>query len=173
MTFAIRMTEVTDPAACRCPATAITWTGNRWPPSWIAEKTAVTRRVPATSATGRRSSLDRKLMPALGAQICGRGAAKLTRRGRSYCAGARKGRGRMSFEKKAHKSGFAVSLLARPIFGIVLKLLIIMAAGLARFPAVQTFGENARRRISRYFLSGPRTRWPWQALWTPEVHPSP
>jgi len=47
--------------------------------------------------------------------------------------------GRMSFEKKAHKSGFADVFVARPIFGIVLNLLIIIA-GLARFPA-STFAK--------------------------------
>ena len=41
----------------------------------------------------------------------------------------------MSFEKKAHKSGFADVFVARPIFGIVLNLLIIIA-GLAAFSSV-------------------------------------
>ena len=41
----------------------------------------------------------------------------------------------MSFEKKAHKSGFADVFVARPIFGIVLNLLIIIA-GLAAFSNV-------------------------------------
>ena len=33
----------------------------------------------------------------------------------------------MSFEKRAHKAGFADTFVARPIFGIVLNLLIIIA----------------------------------------------
>ena len=41
----------------------------------------------------------------------------------------------MSLEKKAHKSGFADVFVARPIFGIVLNLLIIIA-GLAAFSSV-------------------------------------
>ena len=41
----------------------------------------------------------------------------------------------MSFEKKAHKAGFADVFVARPIFGIVLNLLIIIA-GLAAFSSV-------------------------------------
>ncbi|WP_417770058.1 efflux RND transporter permease subunit [Stappia sp.] len=41
----------------------------------------------------------------------------------------------MSFEKKAHKAGFADIFVARPIFGIVLNLLIIIA-GLAAFTSV-------------------------------------
>ncbi|NKX41364.1 efflux RND transporter permease subunit [Rhodobacteraceae bacterium R_SAG2] len=41
----------------------------------------------------------------------------------------------MSFEKKAHKAGFADVFVARPIFGIVLNLLIIIA-GLAAFASV-------------------------------------
>ena len=41
----------------------------------------------------------------------------------------------MSFEKRAHKSGFADVFVARPIFGIVLNLLIIIA-GLAAFSSV-------------------------------------
>ncbi|MFG6626734.1 efflux RND transporter permease subunit [Sulfitobacter sp. 1A12056] len=41
----------------------------------------------------------------------------------------------MSFEKKAHKAGFADVFVARPIFGIVLNLLIIIA-GLAAFTSV-------------------------------------
>lgn len=41
----------------------------------------------------------------------------------------------MSFEKKAHKAGFADIFVARPIFGIVLNLLIIIA-GLAAFSSV-------------------------------------
>jgi len=41
----------------------------------------------------------------------------------------------MSFEKRAHKAGFADIFVARPIFGIVLNLLIIIA-GLAAFTSV-------------------------------------
>lgn len=41
----------------------------------------------------------------------------------------------MSFEKKAHKAGLADIFVARPIFGIVLNLLIIIA-GLAAFSSV-------------------------------------
>ena len=41
----------------------------------------------------------------------------------------------MSLEKKAHKSGFADVFVARPIFGIVLNVLIIIA-GLAAFSSV-------------------------------------
>ncbi len=41
----------------------------------------------------------------------------------------------MSFEKRAHKAGFAEIFVARPIFGIVLNLLIIIA-GLAAFTSV-------------------------------------
>ncbi|AYE86926.1 efflux RND transporter permease subunit [Sulfitobacter sp. D7] len=41
----------------------------------------------------------------------------------------------MSFEKKAHKAGFADVFVARPIFGIVLNLLIIIA-GLAAYTSV-------------------------------------
>ena len=41
----------------------------------------------------------------------------------------------MSFEKRAHKAGFADVFVARPIFGIVLNLLIIIA-GLAAFSSV-------------------------------------
>jgi hydrophobe/amphiphile efflux-1 (HAE1) family protein len=41
----------------------------------------------------------------------------------------------MSFEKRAHKAGFADLFVARPIFGIVLNLLIIIA-GLAAFTSV-------------------------------------
>lgn len=41
----------------------------------------------------------------------------------------------MSFEKRAHKAGFADIFVARPIFGIVLNLLIIIA-GLAAFSSV-------------------------------------
>lgn len=41
----------------------------------------------------------------------------------------------MSFEKRAHKSGFADIFVARPIFGIVLNLLIIIA-GLAALSSV-------------------------------------
>lgn len=41
----------------------------------------------------------------------------------------------MSFEKSAHKAGFADIFVARPIFGIVLNLLIIIA-GLAAFTSV-------------------------------------
>lgn len=41
----------------------------------------------------------------------------------------------MSFERRAHKAGFADVFVARPIFGIVLNLLIIIA-GLAAFSSV-------------------------------------
>ncbi|KUP94676.1 efflux RND transporter permease subunit [Tritonibacter horizontis] len=41
----------------------------------------------------------------------------------------------MSFERRAHKAGFADTLVARPIFGIVLNLLIIIA-GLAALTSV-------------------------------------
>ena len=41
----------------------------------------------------------------------------------------------MSFEKRAHKAGFADTFVARPIFGIVLNLLIIIA-GLAALTSV-------------------------------------
>ena len=41
----------------------------------------------------------------------------------------------MSFEKRAHKAGLADIFVARPIFGIVLNLLIIIA-GLAAFSSV-------------------------------------
>jgi hydrophobe/amphiphile efflux-1 (HAE1) family protein len=41
----------------------------------------------------------------------------------------------MSFEKRAHKAGFADIFVARPIFGVVLNLLIIIA-GLAAFTSV-------------------------------------
>ncbi len=41
----------------------------------------------------------------------------------------------MSFEKRAHKAGFADIFVARPIFGIVLNLLIIIA-GLAALSSV-------------------------------------
>ncbi|SFO42228.1 hydrophobe/amphiphile efflux-1 (HAE1) family protein [Roseovarius lutimaris] len=41
----------------------------------------------------------------------------------------------MSFEKRAHKAGFADIFVSRPIFGIVLNLLIIIA-GLAAFTSV-------------------------------------
>jgi len=41
----------------------------------------------------------------------------------------------MSFEKRAHKAGFADVFVARPIFGIVLNLLIIIA-GLAAYTSV-------------------------------------
>ncbi|NOR32010.1 MAG: MMPL family transporter [Sulfitobacter sp.] len=43
----------------------------------------------------------------------------------------------MSFEKRAHKAGFADIFVARPIFGIVLNLLIIIA-GLAALSSVDT-----------------------------------
>ena len=90
MTFAIRMTEVTDPLPA-VPATAITWdrTGAG---IWIAEEGS-TRRVPATIRYREGDQVWIETDAPLGAQIVAEGAAKLREGAQVTAAGARKGPG--------------------------------------------------------------------------------
>lgn len=90
MTFAIRMTEETDPLPV-VPATAITWdrTGAG---IWVAEDGS-TRRVPVTIRYREGDQVWVETKVPLGAQIVAEGASKLREGAQVTAAGARKGPG--------------------------------------------------------------------------------
>ncbi len=90
MTFAIRMTEETDPLPV-VPATAITWdrTGAG---IWVAED-GKTRRVPVTIRYREGDQVWVETTAPLGAQIVAEGASKLRDGAQVTVAGARKGPG--------------------------------------------------------------------------------
>jgi RND family efflux transporter MFP subunit len=90
MTFAIRMTEETDPLPV-VPATAITW-DRSGAGIWLAEEGS-TRRVPVTIRYREGDQVWIETTAPLGAQIVAEGASKLRDGAQVTVAGARKGPG--------------------------------------------------------------------------------
>ncbi|MEQ3625828.1 MAG: efflux RND transporter periplasmic adaptor subunit [Celeribacter sp.] len=90
MTFAIRMTEETDPLPV-IPATAITW-DRSGAGIWVAEEGS-THRVPVTIRYREGDQVWVETDAPLGAQIVAEGAAKLREGAQVAAAGARQGSG--------------------------------------------------------------------------------